>query len=313
MENGDLPETRSETEVAGGADFRCGYVAICGYPNAGKSTLLNALLDERLAIVTRKPQTTRRRTLGILTNDGGQIIFVDTPGILEPRYELQGAMMRQVEQSIGDADVLLYVVDIRHPRIAPGVQEAAQRKPLIVALNKADLLRTAEEGLPAIEALRGEVPQAGFHAISALKGAGLPALLAEIFARLPRGPAFYPADQLTEHPERFFVAELIREAAFDRFHEEVPYSVEIELAEFREHPGRKDLIEAIVWVETESQKGILIGKGGKAIRGLGRQAREAIEAFLERPVFLELRVKVQPHWRRDAQALRRFGYPPPGS
>jgi len=313
MENGDLRETRSETEMAGGADFRCGYVAICGYPNAGKSTLLNALLDERLAIVTRKPQTTRRRTLGILTNDGGQIIFVDTPGILEPRYELQGAMMRQVEQSIGDADVLLYVVDIRHPRIAPGVQEAAQRKPLIVALNKADLLRTAEEGLPAIEALRGEVPQAGFHAISALKGAGLPALLAEIFARLPRGPAFYPADQLTEHPERFFVAELIREAAFDRFHEEVPYSVEIELAEFREHPGRKDLIEAIVWVETESQKGILIGKGGKAIRGLGRQAREAIEAFLKRPVFLELRVKVQPHWRRDAQALRRFGYPPPGS
>jgi GTP-binding protein Era len=308
-------ETNSRDEAlpegaADGEDFRSGYVVICGYPNAGKSTLLNALLDSHLAIVTPKPQTTRRRTLGILTRAGVQIIFIDTPGILEPRYALQGAMMRQVEQSLGDADLLLYVVDVRRPRLAPGVLAAARQKPLIVAVNKGDLLRHAEEGLPAIETLRAEAPEAAFVAISALRGAGLAALLAEITARLPRGPAFYPADQITEHPERFFVAELIREAAFGRFQEEVPYSVEVELTDFREQPGRKDLIAATVWVESESQKGILIGKGGRAIRGLGQDARRAIEAFLERPVFLELRVKVQPHWRRDARALRRFGYPP---
>lgn len=292
-------------------EFRCGYVAICGPPNAGKSTLLNALLDERLAIVTPKPQTTRRRTLGILTRPGVQAIFVDTPGILEPRYELQGAMMRQVEQSIGDADLLLYVVDVRRPQIAPGVQAAAARKPLIVALNKADLLARPEESLPAIDRLRQETPHAAFHVISALRSGGLAPLLAEIAGRLPRGPALYPPDQLTEHPERFFVAELIREAAFGRFRDEVPYSIEVELEEFREQAGQKDFIEAVVWVETDSQKGILIGKGARAIRELGHQARQAIEAFLGREVFLQLRVKVQPHWRRDARALRRFGYSPP--
>jgi len=292
-------------------DFRSGYVAIAGYPNAGKSTLLNTVLDQKLGIVTPKPQTTRRRTLGILTREEGQIIFVDTPGILEARYRLQSAMMRQVEESIADADLLLYVVDIRRPRIAPGVRAAAAHKPLLVALNKADLLRRREESLPAIDALRAEVPSAEFQVISALRAGGLTALLAQVFARLPQGPAFYPAEQLTEQPERFFVAELIREAVFSRFHEEVPYSAEVEVTEFRERSDRKDFIAAVVWVETESQKGILIGKGGQAIRGLGRQAREAVEAFLERPVFLELRVRVQPNWRQDARALRRFGYPPP--
>jgi len=310
MEENPRRDAQPAGSAAEEADFRSGYVVICGYPNAGKSTLLNALLDTRLAIVTPKPQTTRRRTLGILTRGGMQVIFIDTPGILEPRYALQGAMMRQVVQSLADADLLLYVVDVRRPRLAPGVLAAARAKPLIIAVNKGDLLRHPEEGLPAIEALRAEAPAATFIAISALRGAGLDALLSDIKARLPRGPAFYPADQLTEQPERFFVAELIREAAFRRFQEEVPYSVEVELAEFNEQPGRKDLIAAIVWVETASQKGILIGKGGRAIRGLGQEARRAIETFLGRPVFLELRVKVQPHWRRDARALRRFGYPP---
>ena len=299
--------------AGGGAEsaergMRCGYVAICGFPNAGKSTLLNALLDERLAIVTPKPQTTRRKTLGILNLPRGQAVFLDTPGILTPRDELHSAMMRQVEESIRDADVLLYVVDVRRPAVAPGVAVAAARKPVVVALNKADLLAVPEESLPAIERLRPELPGAEFYVISALRGAGVPALRDHLLEKLPEAPPFYPPDVLTEHPERFFVTELIREALFERFAKEVPYAAEVELTAFREQPGRKDLIEADIFVETESQKAILIGKGGQAIRELGRRARTAIEGLLGREVFLALRVKVLPHWRADRQALRRFGY-----
>ena len=291
-----------------GAGFRSGYIVICGYPNAGKSTLLNTLLDARLAIVTPKPQTTRRRTLGILTHASAQAIFIDTPGILTPRDELHAAMMRQVEESLHDADLLLYVVDARRPAVAPGVAEAAARKPVVVAVNKADLLRSPEEALPAITRLRETLPEAEFFAISALHGSGVPALRDRLLEKLPPGAPFYPPDQLTEHPERFFVTELIREAVFDLFREEVPYATEIELAAFREEQGRKDVIEADIFVETESQKSILIGRKGAAIRELGVRARRAIEELLGRPVYLALRVKVLPHWRRDRRALARFGY-----
>jgi GTP-binding protein Era len=290
------------------ADFRAGYAAICGPPNAGKSTLLNALIGEHLAIASSKPQTTRRRVLAILTGEGFQAIFLDTPGILEPRYQLQAAMMRQVGESLAAADLLVYVVDARKPVLAPGVVAAARAKPLVVAVNKVDLLARSEETLPAIESLRAVVPQAEFFAISALRGAGLAPLQAHIVARLPVGPPLYPPDQLTEHPERFFAAELVREAIFERFRQELPYSTEVEVEEFKEREAGKDFIAAIIYVETESQKGILIGSGGRAIRDLGRQARGAIEAFRGRQVYLELRVKVLPNWRTDPQALRRFGY-----
>jgi GTP-binding protein Era len=288
--------------------FRFGYVAICGLPNVGKSTLLNVILGERLAIATPKPQTTRRRTLGILTTGACQMVFVDTPGILEPRYALQGAMMRQVEEAIQDADVLLPVVDVREPALAPGLIEASRRKPLVVALNKADLLRRPEDSLPAIEALRRQVPGAEFFVVSATQGAGVPALVERLAERLPEGPPAYPLDQLTDHPERFFVAEIIRETVFTRFHQEVPYSTEVELTEFKEHPGGKDYIEATLFVESDSQKAILVGKGGQAIRALGETARPRIEELLGRPVYLSLRVAVLPNWRRDPRALRRFGY-----
>ncbi|MFH1144882.1 MAG: GTPase Era, partial [Candidatus Eisenbacteria bacterium] len=181
-------------------------------------------------------------------------------------------------------------------------------KPLTVALNKADLLENPETSLPAIEQLRAELPEAEFYVISALRGSGVPALRDRLLARLPLGPPFYPPDQLTEHPERFFVTELIREAVFVLFREEVPYATEIELTAFREQPGRKDVIEADIFVETESQKAIVIGRGGAAIKKLGQRAREAIEAFLGREVYLSLRVKVLAHWRRDRRALERFGY-----
>jgi GTP-binding protein Era len=307
-ERGGKPGPNSGVSPSQEGGFRSGVVAICGYPNAGKSTLLNVLLDHRLAIVTPKPQTTRRRTLGILTRERCQIIFVDTPGILDPRYDLQTAMMKQVRQSMADADLLLYLVDLSHPRMAPGVAAAAQEKPVIVLLNKADLIARAEDLLPEIDKLRRMGRFADFFSISARKGRGLERVLERIEALLPTGPHYYPPDQLTEHPERFFVGELIREAVFDLYRQELPYSTEIEINAFREQPGSKDLIAATVYVEAPSQKGIVIGKSGAAIKRLGRRARDAIEAFLGRPVFLELRVRVMPDWRRDQRALRRFGY-----
>ena len=246
--------------------------------------------------------------LGILSGERSQIIFVDTPGILEPRYELQAVMMRTVGQSIADADLLLYVVDVRSPEIAPGVVAAATHKPLVVAVNKADVLKNAEQSLPALERLRELAPQAEYFVVSALRGVGIAALQAHLAERLPLGPPLYPTDQLTEHPERFFAAELVREAIFERFRDEVPYSAEVQIEDFRERAGQKDFIAATIFVETESQKGILIGRGGQAIRDLGQCARVGIEALLGRPVYLELRVKVLPHWRKDPQALRRLGY-----
>lgn len=303
-----MSESPEPPAGAAEAGFRSGYVAICGYPNVGKSTLMNAILGQRLAIVTDKPQTTRRKTLGILTTEEFQMVFVDTPGILEPRYDLQESMMRQVDESLRDADVVLYLIDVRAPAVAPGIAIAATRKPVIAVLNKADLLARAEDSLPVIERLRGDAGFADFFVISAKQDRGTRALLERVVELLPLGPPFYPPDQVTEHPERFFVGELIREAVFEQFREEVPYSTEVEITSFREVSGRKDVIEAVVHVETESQKGILIGKGGAAIRELGERARHAIEAFLGRPVFLALTVRVLPNWRRDQRALRRFGY-----
>jgi GTPase len=288
--------------------FRSGYVTICGYPNAGKSTLLNAFMEHRLAIVSPKPQTTRRRTLGIRTTDRCQMIFLDTPGILEPRYQLQAAMMRQVEQSVADADVVLYLVDLTAPRLATVVANVSRRKPVIVLLNKADLVDRQEDNLPLIERMRAEGDLREFFAISALHAKGVLDVLARVEELLPVGPPFYPADQLTEHPERFFVGEIVREVIFQQFRKEVPYGTEVEIADFKEKPESKDFIDAIVYVESESQKGILIGKGGRAIKSLGQRARAAIEEFLGRPVYLSLQVKVLPNWRRDARALRRFGY-----
>lgn len=301
-------EPTAADQPTGEPIHRSGYITICGYPNAGKSTLLNHVLDFRLGIVTAKPQTTRRRTLGILTTTTAQMIFIDTPGILEPRYDLQAAMMKQVGESLSDADLLLYLVDVSDPRIAPGVLAASARKPVLVALNKADLLPKAEDALPLIEKLQAGHTLAGFHTISALRGKGIDELLRACESLLPPGPQFYPPDQLTEHPERFFVGELIREAVFELYRKEIPYSTEVEIDEFREQSGRKDLIRATVFVEAPSQKGILIGQKGLAIKALGQRARTAVEEFLGREVFLELRVKVMPKWRRNARALNRFGY-----
>ncbi len=289
-------------------EFRAGYVAICGYPNVGKSTFMNAVLGEKLAIVTPKAQTTRRRTLGILTTPRFQMVFLDTPGILEPRYRLQQSMMKQVAESIADADVLLYIVDVTRPALAEGVVEATREKPVLVVLNKVDLLKQPEETLPIIDEFRKGADFADFFAVSALLATGLVRVIERASELLPVSPPYFPPDALTEHPERFFVAEIIREAVFSLFRQEVPYSTEVEIETFKERPGAKDLIEATIVVESDSQKAILIGKGGRAIKALGQKAREAIEDFLGRPVYLSLRVKVVPGWRKDARFLRRLGY-----
>jgi GTP-binding protein Era len=291
--------------------FRCGYVALVGAPNAGKSTLLNQLLHQRLAIVSPKPQTTRRRTLGIVGGEDYQAVLLDTPGILEPKYALQAAMMQTVASVLADADVACLLVDatsFRNPEDAlpPALTSFPRRR--VLALNKIDRLRSKEEMLPVLEALGGTGLFQEMVPISALKGEGVDRLLEVLVRELPEAPALYPADQLSEHPERFFVAELIREQVFFRFQEEVPYAVEVEIEDFKERPGAKDFVAANLFVEQASQKAILIGHGGQAIRDLGAAARESIEEFLGRPVYLELRVKVAPKWRRDQKALRRFGY-----
>jgi GTPase len=288
--------------------FHAGYVAICGYPNAGKSTLMNTILEHRLGIVSPRPQTTRRRTLGIRTTDNCQMIFVDTPGILEPDYDLQAAMMKIVNDSIKDADILLYLVDLTKPAVAPGIIEASKTKPVIALLNKADKLANQEESLRIIDHVSAQGSFSDYFTISALKNRGIEGMLERVEALLPLGPPFYPPDQLTEHPERFFVGELIREAIFRQFREEVPYSTEVQIDEFKEKRGAKDRIEATIFVESDSQKGILIGKGGAAIKSLGQSARQSVEQFLDREVFLGLHVKVMPKWRRDSRMLKKFGY-----
>lgn len=292
-------------------EFHCGYVALVGAPNVGKSTLMNHLVDSRLAIVSPKPQTTRRRTLGIVSGADYQMILLDTPGILDPRYPLQAAMMRTVHEALGDADIACVLFDAT--LLVPGeiaVPEELRgfERPRIAVLNKVDRVNPKEKLIPLIQ----EIHESGLFneiiPISARTGDGVDRLVEALVRALPPGPPFYPEDQLTEQPERFFVGELVREQIMVRFSEEIPYAVEVEVTEFKEREGAKDFIGITLYVEQESQKGILIGRGGQAIRDLGAAARDGIERFLGRPVFLELRVKVAPKWRRDEATLRRLGY-----
>ncbi|HID38091.1 MAG TPA: GTPase Era [Calditrichaeota bacterium] len=291
-------------------NYRSGYVAIIGFPNAGKSTLLNALLNIKLSIISKKPQTTRRRVLGILNRDIYQIVFVDTPGILRPRYALQKKMMEYVRSALCDADLILLIVDAaakRHPVDLDLKHLNPSKKPLILLLNKIDLMSKGEV-LPLIETYKDFYPFETIIPISALQADGIDRLEKEMVERLPLGYPFYPPDVITDHPERFFVAEFIREKIFERFYQEIPYSTEVEIEIFEERQNRPDYILATIYVERKSQKGMLIGKGGEAIKSIGTAARKEIEEFLGRRVFLELRVKVNEDWRRNEIKLRRLGF-----
>ncbi len=293
-----------------GPDFKAGYAAIIGRPNSGKSTLLNAILNIKLSIISPRPQTTRRNVLGILNEDKLQVVFIDTPGLLKPRYELQKKMMEYVHSALQDADVFLIIVDVgekTHPVDLAFDLSLLKNKPVLLILNKIDLL-PKQEILPLIELYAKWFRFQAIIPISALHQDGLDELKTELAKQIPFSPPYYPPDMLSDQPERFFVAEIIREKIFYLFQEEIPYSTEVVVEEFKERSAKLDYIYAVIYVERSSQKGILIGKQGQALKKIGMLARKDIEQFLGRKVFLELRVKVNENWRRDGGKLKRMGY-----
>ena len=291
---------------------KSGFVNIIGNPNVGKSTLMNALVGERLSIITSKAQTTRHRILGIVNGDDFQMVFSDTPGILKPCYKLQESMMNFVRGALSDADVLLYVTDTVEQGDAEGseiVEKIARSGiPTLVVVNKIDL--TTQEKLEALAARWHErLPEAEIVPVSAKEGFNIAGLFDRILARLPEGEPFYPKDTLTDKTLRFFASEIIREKILRNYDKEIPYSCQIEIEAYKEEP-QIDRISAVIYVTRNSQKGILIGHKGEKLKKVGRQAREELEEFLQKKVFLQLFVKVSDDWRNDSQQLRRFGYDP---
>jgi GTPase len=289
------------------SEFRCGYVALIGKPNVGKSTLSNALLGQKLSIVTAKPQTTRRRVLGILSSDNYQAVVLDTPGVIEPRYGLQKAMMNDVRASVADADILVFMADATQDSLDIRSMEYLIDRPSILVINKSDLV-PGSQMLPIVEAYASTYPFEEIIPVSALKKRNVDTLLSAVVNRLPIGPAFYPPDMISEHPERFFVAEIIREKIFQQFRQEIPYSTTVTIVQYDEKMTERDRIEAEIIVERSSQKGILIGKGGAALKKVGIAARRDIEELLQRNIYLGLHVKVRADWRNNDTLLKEFGY-----
>jgi GTP-binding protein Era len=291
-------------------DFACGYVTIAGKPNVGKSTLLNQLLNFPLSIVTARPQTTRHRLLGILSEADCQVIFSDSPGIMEPRYALQKLMLESVWAAIEEADLVLLMIEAHKPEIDETTRVLerlkALKKKTVLAINKVDLIAKSDL-LSVIDHYNHLFAFDGIVPISALKNDGLDVLKRVLVKALPKQPPFYPPGDLTDRPQRFFVGEIVRQKVFELFGEEIPYSVAVVVDEYTERTGGKDFIRAVVICERDSQKGILIGKRGEAIRRLGQAARGAIEAFLGKEVYLELRVDVRKNWRKDERTIRRLG------
>lgn len=295
-------------------DTRSGYVTLVGRPNAGKSTLLNTFLGQRLSIVTPKAQTTWQRVTGILTTESSQMVFLDTPGLLEPRDLLQEAMLSAAREAMAEADLLLLVLDASHPR-GPEELEMVEASlsnrpavPLVSAINKIDVARVERVEILSdwvTEGLGGKA-----FPVSALRGTGMDALLSCLEDLLPPGPFLYPPEDIGKDPVRFFVAEIVRETVFREFHQEVPYSVYCQVEEFREDQDPV-YIQANLFVERESQKRILIGKKGASIRSIGAVSRKKIEDFLGQRTYLDLWVKVLPDWRKKRAHLKRFGFTVP--
>jgi GTP-binding protein Era len=285
--------------------MKAGYVAIIGEPNVGKSTLLNRLLGTKLSIVGSKPQITRNRILGILTEGDYQCYFLDTPGIIIPAYELQKLMVNKITRAVEDADVIIWMIDLGF-RESSYPHRFLAEKPLICVINKIDIIPKTQL-LPIIEMVRNKGIR-DIIPISALHGDGIEELKKVLFTYLPEGPFLYPKEDLSDSPERFFVAELIREKIFEFFKKEIPYSTCVVIDEFKERERGKDFIRATIYVERKSQKGILIGKNGEALKKVGALARKGIEDFLGRDVFLELWVKVKEKWRKDKKFLKEIGY-----
>lgn len=291
--------------------FKSGYVAIAGRPNVGKSTLINDFMDCKLSIVTPKPQTTRKKIMGVLTREDYQIVFYDTPGIMNPEYELQEYMVKTAYDAIEDADVILFLAEPFKPpaTLDKKIFERLSHFniPVILAINKVDLVEK-DSLIPIISAYDKQFKFAEIVPVSALKGTNLDLMLSLIVKYLPEGEPFYPEDYMTDYNERFLASEIIREKVFAFYGEEIPYSTTVEIEEFKEREAGKDFIKAIIYVERDSQKGIIIGENGKAIKRVGLIAREEIEKQIGRKVYLELWVKVMEKWRKDRSKLHKLGY-----
>lgn len=293
-------------------NHRSGFVNIVGNPNVGKSTLMNALVGERLSIITSKAQTTRHRIMGIVNGEDFQMVYSDTPGVLSPNYQLQRQMLEFSRSALVDADVLLYVTEVqdnpeRNADFLEKVKKmSAAGTKVFLIINKIDL--TTQETLENLVAFwHTQLPEAEIFPISAQEKFGVPQLFDAIKEALPEGPAFFPKDQLTDKSERFFVNEIIREKILQNYDKEIPYSVEVEVESFTEDESLVR-ISAIIYCERESQKGILIGKAGSALKRVGAMARKDIEDFLQKKVFLQLFVKVDKDWRSSASRLKHYGY-----
>lgn len=304
--------------------YKAGFVALVGEPNVGKSTLLNALLGQKLSIVTPKPQTTRHKIAGILTKENFQVVFLDTPGLIKPKYALQEVMMASANEAMDDADIVVILVDandrdtVKGLRNSNAIRQLLELKakssgredeaPVFFLLNKIDLLKK-HEILPIIQSASEAYPFKEIIPISALNGENLDDLEKTIVKYLPEGNPFYPEDYVSDRDERFFVSELVREEIFKTFKEEVPYSTTVEIEEFRDSDEvRKTYIRAVIYVEKESQKGIVIGKNGAALKQIGQSSRKQIEEMIGHEVFLELFVKVRDGWRNNRKKLEELGY-----
>ncbi len=290
-------------------EHRSGFVNILGNPNVGKSTLMNVLVGEKLSVATSRAQTTRHRIMGILTGEGYQIVYSDTPGILNPKYKLQSAMMRSVESALDDADLILYVTDT----VETATKNAdhlnrilASPVPKIIVINKIDLTNQ-----PDLEKLVGRwsamAPGVPVLPVSAINRFNTGLLMKEIICRLPEGPPYFPPDQLTDRYDRFFVTEIIRGKIFETYQKEIPYSVEVEIESYREET-EINRIAAVIYVARDSQKGIIIGHKGSMLKRVGTAARKEMEEFLGKKVFLELYVRVAREWRDNPNMLKKFGY-----
>ena len=308
-----MDETAWESLEVAPSSHRSGFVAVIGRPNVGKSTLMNRAVGQKIAIVSSKPQTTRRRILGILSREDAQIIFVDTPGLHKPRHDLGRAMVATATNAIPDADVVLFIVDVsvfptREDRRAARLIGERSEAPVILVLNKMDLLPADKVKLHT-EAYWSLVPNhRAWMMTVATTGVNLDKLLDLIVEALPEGPRYYPGDQVTDQTEREIAAELIREQVLRQTRQEVPHAVAVTVEEFKERENGTVYVAASIFVEKDSQKGIIIGRGGRMLRQIGTAARREIERMVGETAYLDLRVRVREGWRRDESELRRLGY-----
>jgi GTP-binding protein Era len=306
--------TPSPADVPEG--FRSGVVAVVGRPNVGKSTLINHILGQKVAAVSPKPQTTRRRQLGIYTDERAQILFLDTPGLHAPQHKLGEFMVKAAESAFRDVDVILIVLDVSEPpenadrHLAETVARLRGDTPVVLALNKIDLLPDAGKRVALVAQHSALIPHAAAFETSATEGTEIAALVDDLISRLPEGPLYYPEDQLSEVNMRVIAAEIIREKVMTHTEQEVPHSVAVEIDSYRERSDALTYIGATIYVERDSQKGIVIGKGGDRIKQIGSDARTELGEMLGATVYLELNVKVLKNWRSDERQMARFGYRP---